>query len=261
MHGIAYDPVHDEIVVPVALAGGILVFRGGASGSEPPLRVIQGPNTRIMAPDTCNVDVPHNEILVGDPGGRQVLVFPRTASGDVPPARVIRGSKTEIGSIYGISADPIRNLLFIGNRTSRLNSVLVFNRTDDGDVTPRAIIGGPKTGIILIRQVEVDPERGNIYVAVKNNVESYKVTDAMPAAWRADKPGFIGVWNETDNGDVPPKAIVKGPASGLIWPAGIALDPADGELFVIDSVSNGLTTYFVPEFFDKKNEMAVKQNK
>ena len=42
MHGIAYDATHDEVVVPVALADAVLVFRGGADGSEAPIRVIQG---------------------------------------------------------------------------------------------------------------------------------------------------------------------------------------------------------------------------
>ena len=46
MHGLAYDPVHDEIIVPVALSGALLVFRGGAVGNEPPVRVIQGPEHR-----------------------------------------------------------------------------------------------------------------------------------------------------------------------------------------------------------------------
>ena len=32
MHGIAYDAVRDEIIVPVHLAGAVLVFRAGASG-------------------------------------------------------------------------------------------------------------------------------------------------------------------------------------------------------------------------------------
>ena len=40
MHGLAYDAIHDEIIVPVALSGAVLVFRGGATGDEPPLRVI-----------------------------------------------------------------------------------------------------------------------------------------------------------------------------------------------------------------------------
>ena len=45
MHGIFYDPTHDEIVVPVALGGAVLTLPGGATGGEPPTRVLQGPQT------------------------------------------------------------------------------------------------------------------------------------------------------------------------------------------------------------------------
>jgi len=34
MHGVAYDAVNDEIIVPVALSGAVLVFAGGAQGDE-----------------------------------------------------------------------------------------------------------------------------------------------------------------------------------------------------------------------------------
>jgi hypothetical protein len=50
IHGLAYDPVHDEIVVPNALADAILVFRGSANGDEPPIRVIQGLRTKLVTP-------------------------------------------------------------------------------------------------------------------------------------------------------------------------------------------------------------------
>jgi hypothetical protein len=40
MHGFYYDGPHDEIVVMSPLAQAILVFRGGASGEEAPIRVI-----------------------------------------------------------------------------------------------------------------------------------------------------------------------------------------------------------------------------
>ncbi len=43
MHGIFYDPKHDEIVVPVALGGAVLALPGGANGGDAPLRVLQGP--------------------------------------------------------------------------------------------------------------------------------------------------------------------------------------------------------------------------
>ena len=40
MHGIFYDPQHDEIVVPVALGGAVLTLPGGANGGDPPTRVL-----------------------------------------------------------------------------------------------------------------------------------------------------------------------------------------------------------------------------
>jgi hypothetical protein len=48
MHDFQYDAVHDEIVVSSPLAQAVLTFRGGASGNEAPIRVIQGSLTRIL---------------------------------------------------------------------------------------------------------------------------------------------------------------------------------------------------------------------
>jgi len=110
-------------------------------------------------------------------------------------------------------------------------------------VLPKAIIAGPKTGIRRIRQVEVDSDRGKIYVAVKNNAESYRFDEgvAVPLEFRGAR--LIGVWDIADNGDVPPRAVIKGPASGVVWPAGVALNPKDRELYTIDSVRNGMFTF------------------
>ena len=64
MHGIAFDAIHDEIVIPVALGGALLVFNADASGEMPPLRAIQGTRTRLVRPHTVAVDPVNNEILV-----------------------------------------------------------------------------------------------------------------------------------------------------------------------------------------------------
>ena len=81
MHGIAYDQVHDEIVIPVALGGALLVFRGDAAGEAPPLRTIQGTRTRLVRPHTVAVDPVNNEILTADPSMRAIVVFDRAANG------------------------------------------------------------------------------------------------------------------------------------------------------------------------------------
>lgn len=250
MHGIAYDAVHDEMIVPVHLAGAILVFRGSAQGEEAPIRIIQGPHTQILRPETVALDVPHNEIVAGEDGGKDILVFQRDAEGDAAPLRVIRGPKTGLEAVRGVAVDPKRNLIVVSSYSRKgTTGILIFNRTDEGDVAPRAIIAGPATGIRRIRQVDVDSSQGKIFVAVKNNAESYRLDAASPSPWDAQEPGFIGVWNVSDNGDVPPRAVIKGPASGLVWPAGVAFNSRNREIYTIDSVRNGMFTFSMPEFF------------
>lgn len=253
MHGIAYDEVHDEIIVPVHLAGAVLAFRGNAAGEQAPLRILQGPHTGLLRPETVTVDILHDELIVGEDGGKDVLVFARDAAGDVAPLRVIRGPKTGLDEVRGVAVDPGRNLIVVSSR-SRTNptGLFIFNRTDNGDVAPRGVIAGPKTGIVRIRQVDVDPQKGKIFAAVKNNKESYKFDSPSPSPWNPEEPGFIGIWNITDNGDVPPRAVIKGLASGLVWPAGVALNSRDGEVYTIDSVRNGMFTYSLPEAFHRK---------
>ncbi len=263
MHGIAYDPVHDEMIVPVALAAAVLVFRGGANGNEAPIRAIQGPHTQLNRPHTVAIDPQNGEIIVGDRSGRAVLVYRRNANGDVAPLRVIQGPKTGLLDIDGVAVDPIRNLLFASS-TSQIGGqtgVFIFNRTDNGDVAPRGVIAGPKTGILRPWQLAVDPEKGRIYVAAINNQyhAPYKLArpregfeapkEVPPSPWASDNPGFIGVWRETDNGDVPPEAIIKGLASDLVHPAGVGINPKAGEVYATDAVRNGLFIYLLKELF------------
>ena len=255
MHGIFYDPTHDEIVVPVALGGAVLTLPGGADGGAPPLRVLQGPATGLVQPDTLYVDVAHDEMIV-DSGDDSVLVFPRTATGNTAPIRKLGGPKTQIRNVYGMSVDSIHNVIVVANRVDlggreSSDGILIFNRTDSGDVAPRAVIAGPRTGIIKIRQVVVDEERGQIFATIKNNFENYEFTDERPSPWNPDKTGFIGVWSIDDNGDVPPRGVIKGPATGLIWPAGVAINPKNREVYTIDSVSNALFMFHMPELFRK----------
>ena len=60
------------------------------------------------------------------------------------------------------------------------------------------------------------------------------------------------MWSIEDNGDVPPRGVIKGQASGLVWPAGVAINPQNHEVYTIDSVSNALFTFSTPEFFVRR---------
>ena len=112
MHGIDYDEIHDEIVVPQQFGQAILVFKGAAAGEERPIRVIQGSKTMLTALDRLAVDAVNNEIYV--PEGDRVLVFDLLANGNVAPKRVLGGPDTGFTAAGAVAIDPTRNLIVVG---------------------------------------------------------------------------------------------------------------------------------------------------
>jgi len=267
MHGIAYDAIHDEIVIPVALSGAVLVFKADATGEVPPLRAIQGTRTRLVRPHTVAVDPVNNEILTADPSMRAVVVFERMANGNVAPKRVISGPKTGLLDIVGLDVDPIRNVIVAASRKGNGDKVgiFVFDRLANGDVEPKQFIGGPNSKLAHFRQVAIDPGTGNIFLAQQNTrmkqMEAYvldKPREGFQArerdeedddgdSGRLDQMGFIAVYAPDDNGDIPPRAIIKGPGIRLAGAAGVALNPRKMEIIAVGG--NGFQTFLLPDFF------------
>ncbi len=250
MHDVRYDATHDEMVVGNPFARAILVFRGGANGENSPVRIIQGPHTQLNNPDRLDVDTVHNEIFV--PNRDMVLVFAREATGDVAPIRVIRGPDTKLKGANAIAVDPVHNLIVVGDgggggyrggyreRGEGAASLLIFNRTDNGNVQPKAVIQGPQTKLRSINQMALNPSSGWIIVPT-NAGETVEPEDA-----------FVGIWSIDDNGDVPPRWKLGGPKSTLKKPRGVALNPKDKELIVADMRLNAVFTFYFPELFEKR---------
>ena len=270
VHGLDYDAVNDEIIAPVFEAGAVLVYRGAATGAEAPVRLIQGPKTMLLGPQTASVDSVHNEILVGDPSSGSILIFDRLANGNVPPKRIIRGPTTGLREVTGVAADPKRNLIVAVNMgaSHEEHGVYVFNRLDNGDVAPKRIIAGKDAGISHARQIVVDSERGKIYVAVQgtnfsgvrpyvedhprpdttwSDVQDDRGKNKSQPSWSEDSHGFIGVWDINDNGNVPPRAVIKGELTRMNGCGGVAIDPKGG--LIIGVGGNSYTTYSVPDLF------------
>src|SRR5205085_4615214 len=155
-HGIAYDSTNDEIIAPNPLAAAVVIFRGGAAGEEAPVRTLQGAGTGLSRPETVAVDEKNNEIVVGDPGDRRVLIYRREADGNAAPIRTIQGPKTQLLQVVGVAVDPVRDLLVVSSYSrlpGGITGLLIFGRTDEGDVAPKRTITGPRTGITRLRQI------------------------------------------------------------------------------------------------------------
>ena len=226
MHDIAYDRIHDEIVVGSPFAQAVLVFRGDAGGEEPPIRTIQGPHTQIISAtngvDRIAIDPVNNEILIGS-RTHQILVFNREANGDVAPIRVLGGPDSEIGTNPPLRVDPVNNVILVSGQAG----ISVFDRTATGNVKPRAIIRG------------AGPQGG---------AAQFEVYNGMIIAPRGD---YTYAWSLHDtDGTVRPILKIPTPLGPRAAQPGIALDPAHKEVLVATGEGNQIRTFSVPELFD-----------
>jgi hypothetical protein len=241
MHDIRYDAVHDEIFVTNPFSRAILVFRGGADGEEPPIRIIQGSNTMLLGADRLDVDPVHNEIYV--PNGKSVLVFPRDGAGNIAPTRVITGPDLTKDDVGTLAVDVVHNVFVTAKDVVRagrtdFSRLLIYDRTANGETNPVRIIAGPKTEIFRINQLQVYSPKGRIIAT-------------MPGAYDMQEPEgiFVGIWNITDNGDVAPRWKIAGPGSTVLKPRGVAINAKDKEILVGDMRMNAVLTYYFPEIF------------
>jgi hypothetical protein len=226
MHDIAYDAIHDEIIVGSPFGQAVLIFRGGANGEEPPLRIIQGPRTQIVSAtngvDRIAVDPVNNEIFIGSRLHR-ILVFSREANGDVEPIRVLGGPNSEIGTNPPIRVDPVNNVLLVSGN----GGIMVFDRTASGNAKPRAMISG------------AGPTGGSA---------QFEVYNGMIIAPRTDN---IYAWSLRDTGsNVRPLWKIPAPLGPRANQLGIVLDPAHKEVLVATGEGNQIRAFSIPELFD-----------
>jgi hypothetical protein len=219
MHAIHYNEVRDEIVVPNQFAQAVLTFRGGASGEEPPIRVIQGNRTQLRGSSGVVIDTKNNEIIT------ERLVFPIDANGNVPPKRTLK---------YSVAAVDTVNDLYIsvGGGGTELR---IFDRKSDSD-QPLRVIKGPKTMLISPSRIRVH----NGWILVAHDGVQHDTPNNL---------SYAGVWSVHDHGDVPPRWTYGGPHQMLVKPRGIDIDPQNQTIIVSDKELNAVLTYSAPEVF------------
>jgi hypothetical protein len=254
MHDIRYDEINDEFVVTNPFAQAVLTFPGNANGETPPVRYIQGPKTLLSGAvysglDRAEVDPVNDEIIVGV--NNQILFFPRLAQGDVAPVRIIGSANDRFRPGQSTAIDAVHNVVVVGGNLAAApagsdrqtilgggGAIGIFDRTANGKVQPKGVIGGPKTEIVRINQMAIYAPKGLIVAT-------------QPGAGGEQEPEntFVGIWSVNDNGDVPPRWKLGGPKSQLKKPRGVALNVKHKEIIVADMRLNSVFTYYFPEIF------------
>ena len=249
---MAYDAVHDEILVPSFFAFAILTFRGDANGDVSPVRKVFGPSTQLLNPQAVAVDGVHGEIFV--PQGNQVLVFPRETNGDAAPIRILQGPDTGLGA-GRVTIDAVHNLLITEsatggeggqNRSGKPAGIRIFDRMANGNTKPLRTITGPGAKDAWL--MTTNPANGMIFAVVRPGNTGGVNGDDIEGRFAPED--YVGVWSIYDDGDAPPRFTIGGPNLLLKDARGIAVDPKTEDVMVSDKTLNAVFRFHVPEAFN-----------
>ncbi len=222
--GIAADEENQELLLTVQDDHAVVTFKKNAKELEGPVRLLQGPKTRMADPHGIAVDRKTGLIYVTNWG----TMNERQPGG--PPR-------------FGHALWPIgRNNNIPGSGRFEPPSITVYRKDASGDVAPLRVIQGPKTGLDWPTSIAVHPDRGEVFVA-------------------NDTADTVTVYRTTDNGDVAPVRVLKGPKSMIKNPTGVALDLVNNELWVANFGSHSATVYPVDAAGDPVPKRVIRSGR
>ncbi len=233
LHGVAIDPVNNEVLVPSTLEDAILVFNRAASGNVAPLRVIQGPATGVNKPQGIAVDTVNNEIALANELTPSITIYSRTTSGNVAPLRTITDA-LNLSKPVGVWIDNVNNEIVVGDGSSATGDfVLVYSRLANGPSTPLRRISGAATLLNKIRQLAVDTTNNEIIVASQGN------RDVNPPVF-----GTVAVFDRLADGNVAPKRFLQHVTTSFVQhPRSVWVDAVNNEIGVGDSKRNEIRVF------------------
>src|SRR2546430_3095720 len=146
-------------------------------------------------------------------GVRSITVYGPGASGNAVPTAVIVGSATGLCDPFALAVDAA-GTLYVANHCA--NSITVYAPGANGDVAPTAAIAGDNTGLSSPSGLALDAS-GRIYVTNQGDLFGENAS--------------VEIFSSGASGNATPLARIAGGNTGLIAPAGIALDAA-GNVYV-----------------------------
>lgn len=178
------------------------------AGPKDPIRVIRD---RYPSFSGVAVDTERNEVYAADENLLQILVYDRLA--DTPegaamtePLRVLGGPQSNIEFVCGLHFDQQAGEIYASHGDTQ--RVVVFSRTQEGDVPPVRELHTPKS-----RVISVDEKNQELFVTSQHD-------------------SAVVVWQKQASENEAPIRLLQGDRTRLANPHGIAIDSQNDLIFV-----------------------------
>ncbi len=216
----------------------VRVFPAYASGDIAPIRTLSTPF--LGQPRQPAFAAAHDElVLVGS--GCCIQAYARTASGSDGPLRMLNwgggsGSVTQLNNAsattYLAATDEVA-VIDYDMQPPYASKILVFNRTDAGNIAPKRVIQGASTGFGSdLSGLAWDASSRRLFALVQRPLSD------------GNHSGHIFAFDDQANGDVAPLREIAGADTALDsvatdeYLAGIAIDWIHHRLLVTTSINN-----------------------
>jgi DNA-binding beta-propeller fold protein YncE len=219
-YGVAADEQAQELFVTINHPPAVLVYRKMAEGTEAPVRILEGNQTRLGDVQGIAVDTKNQLMYVANRGPVSDIREGMGLSG-VP---IAANGAVRNWVIPDVWYEYFRDKFVAGSGKFVQPSVNVYPLQARGNTPPMRMIQGPKTQLDWPAHISLDVEHQELFVA---NTLSDSVL----------------VFRATGNGDVVPLRVLKGPKTGIKTPHGVFVDEKNQELVVANFGNHAATVY------------------
>ena len=207
--GIAADEEAQELFLTTQWPPSVMAFRKHAEGREAPLRILEGPDTRLAVVTGIAVDTKNQEMYVANWGAN--TSFPDGKAYTAIP--VYGEGKFRTWDLLDNQQHYLRKLPLPGTGRIDPPSLLVFDLKAKGNTPPKRVIQGSSAQLNWPDHMYVDMDRRELYVA-----------NTMDQA--------VLVFRGTDSGNAAPIRVLKGPKTEIDHPVGVYFDAKNQEVWV-----------------------------